>query len=249
MTFVYICAAQPCSVIPCSRGTGFRPVLTSRLCSDGYCIFVATYYITKFTKAQTMQHWDLSATLVLENDRVLLEPLEERHFNQLIPIALNNEGLMRYSPQSIASEEELSTYIETARYARSKGKRYAFAIFDKAKKAYAGSTSYGNIEPFDSRLEIGWTWIGREYQGTGLNKEMKFLMLENAFERLEVMRLELRTHHENLRSQGAIRSIGATLDGTLRSHTLMRDGSRRNTMVFSILREEWPEIRQAIFAR
>ena len=110
-----------------------------------------------------------------------------------------------------------------------------------------GATSYGHISWEEKALEVGWTWLGKKYIGAGINKHMKFLMLQHAFEQMEIERLELRTDELNARSRKAMEKIGAKHDGTLRNHRSTQGGRRRNTVVYSIIKEEWPEIRQTIF--
>ena len=125
--------------------------------------------------------------------------------------------------------------------------RYPFLIFDKQQQQYAGSTSFGNISNPNARIEIGWTWIGTNFQRTGLNRANKFLMLQYAFETLGFERVELKTDGRNLQSRTAMEKIGATPEGILRSHTVMSDGYRRDTHYYSILKSEWHKIKRDIF--
>jgi RimJ/RimL family protein N-acetyltransferase len=122
-----------------------------------------------------------------------------------------------------------------------------FIIFDKSKKKYAGSTRFGFIDWHNKVLHIGWTWIGKEFQGTGLNKHMKFLMLQHAFEDMKFEKVEFRIDERNAQSRKAIEKIGAKLEGILRCNTIMLDGFRRSTCCYSILKEEWPEIKERCF--
>lgn len=186
-------------------------------------------------------------TIVLENTRLKLEPLEEKHFIPLLPYALKEPDLLQYSPSPFGSKEDLRQNFDIAFQQRAEKKRYAFAIYDKTKDKYAGSTSMGDISWKDKRLQIGWTWIAGEFQGTGLNKNCKLLLLNYIFETLQFERVEFVTDSRNLVSQKAIVGIGGTFEGELRSHVLMRDGYRRNTKIYSILKNEWPEIKQQKF--
>lgn len=192
---------------------------------------------------------DLNKAIVLESKRVRLEPLTEDHFEDLLPLALRYPDLLKYSPSRFGREEDLKEYIRKAVVQCQEGERYPFAIFDKKSGRYAGSTSYMNIYPYHKRLEIGSTWIGKEFQRTGLNRACKYLLLNHVFESLEYERLELKTDRRNEQSRTAILGIGATFEGCLRSHTLMTDGYRRDSVYYSILRSEWPNIRDTIFAR
>lgn len=181
--------------------------------------------------------------IVMENDRVRLEPLSMHHFEALRPIAMAYPNLLQFSPSPFGTSEMLKEYMELAFKAQRTKSRYAFAIFDKQQSRFVGSTSYGNISIEHARIEIGWTWIDKETQGTGLNKQCKLLLLSYAFETLAVERVEFKTDSRNLQSKRAIEKLGGTFEGTLRSHTLMRDGFRRDTDYYSILRHEWLPIK------
>jgi len=194
-----------------------------------------------------MTNFDTSEHIVLEDDRIRLRPLISDDYNNLLPISHNNQGLLKYSPTQINTAAQLRNYIDIALTQKSEGTRYPMISFDKKAQAYSGSTSYLNISNPNERLEIGATWIGREFQGTGLNKHQKYLMLNYAFEKLQMKRVELKTDTRNLQSQRAMEKIGAIREGILRSHTIMSDGFRRDTVYFSILVSEWPEVKKRIF--
>jgi RimJ/RimL family protein N-acetyltransferase len=186
-------------------------------------------------------------SILLENDRVRLEPLAEQHIYLLLEVGAADPELMRYSPSAVHTEELLTTYVLSAIEDRRKLAKYSFAIFDKEIEKYAGSTSFGNISNSDQRLEIGWTWIGKEFQRTGLNRNCKFLLLQYCFKILEFERVEFKTDSRNLQSRKAIEEIGGTLEGEFRSHSIMSDGHRRNTVYYSILKNEWPALKNSIF--
>ncbi len=177
--------------------------------------------------------------IILENSKVLRRPIEQTDFQYLLPLALEDKKLLQFSPAPIYSETLLETYISTAIQLRETKNRYTFIVFDKLKLAYAGSTSFLNISNNDERLEIGATWYGKSFQRTGLNRQCKFLLLEYAFEILKAHRVEFKTDERNIASRTAIEKIGATYEGNLREHTLMYDGFRRNTVYYSILKNEW----------
>ncbi|HNG62573.1 MAG TPA: GNAT family protein, partial [Ferruginibacter sp.] len=124
---------------------------------------------------------------------------------------------------------------------------YPFAYFHKKENRYVGSTRYANIDFDNKRLEIGWTWINPSLQGTGFNKHCKFLLLRYGFETMGLNRIELKTSHLNLKSQKAMRKIGAIEEGTFRNHIINEDGTLRHTMYFSFISDEWPEIKSRIF--
>ncbi|MBT8218589.1 MAG: GNAT family N-acetyltransferase [Bacteroidia bacterium] len=186
-------------------------------------------------------------TLVLENERCLLRPLELGDGRLLQDAAFSKPNLLEFSPSSIHTEELLQAYVDSALQSRTEGLRYPFIIFDKLHGKYAGSTSYGNPSFKDQRVEIGWTWIGSAFQRTGLNRNIKFLMLRYGFEVLDLQRIELKTDVRNMQSREAMKKIGAIEEGILRSHTVMQDGFRRDTIYYSILADEWSLIKSSIF--
>lgn len=190
---------------------------------------------------------DFSRDIVLETDAVRLEPLADSHYPVFEKIALAQPDLIQFSPFPFGTVEATQLYFEDAYEGRRKELRYAFAIIDKRTEHFVGTTSIGFVSVKDRRLEIGWTWIERSLQGSGLNRDCKFLLLRFAFETLEFERVEFRTDARNLRSQKAMVKIGAVYEGELRSHTVMPDGFRRNTRFYGILKEEWPRIRSTVF--
>ena len=185
----------------------------------------------------------------LENKRARLEILTDKHIPLLLPIALSEPDLLQYSPSPFGTETGLKRYVEKAKKEMNNKTRLALAIFDKQNKKIAGSTSYGNISIEDARLEIGWTWIAKEFQGTGLNKNCKYLLLNHAFEILECQRVEFKADARNTQSIKSLESIGAIFEGKLRSHTLMPDGYRRDTVYYSILKKEWISMKDNFLIR
>jgi len=183
----------------------------------------------------------------LEDASVLLRPFAMADAPALEAIAFDKE-IWRYMITRISSPPELEAWVQAVRDGYRQGTRYTFMIVDKATGLLAGSTSYMNISLPDKRLEIGATWLGHEHRGTGLNRHCKFLLLRYAFEALGMERVELKADALNTRSRKAMLKIGATEEGILRSHTLMHDGRRRDTVYYSILRPEWESIRQTVFA-
>lgn len=188
-----------------------------------------------------------SGDIVLENERARLEPLTEQHYAALWPIAQQQE-IWQFSSAKVRNEEDFKRYFYQALSERKNGLSYPFAIFDKREARYAGSTRFGNISFEHKRLEIGWTWYHPELQRTGLNRACKFLLLSYGFDTMGLYRIELKTSTENQKSQLAITKIGATREGVLRKHMIIEDGSRRDSVLFSIIDDEWPAIRQSIFA-
>jgi RimJ/RimL family protein N-acetyltransferase len=137
----------------------------------------------------------------------------------------------------------LQIYIDKAISLRADHLRYTFTVYDKKANAWAGTTSFLNISNADDRLEIGATWYGKAFQRSGLNRNCKYLVLEYAFEKLNAQRVELKTDERNIASRKAIEKIGGKFEGILRSHTVLYDGYRRNTVYYSILQPEWMELK------
>lgn len=183
---------------------------------------------------------------VLENDRARLEPLSERHLQELLPIGLEKE-IWEFTSADVKNEEDFKRYFNTALDERKQGISYPFAIYDKENACYAGCTRYGNISFPNKRVEIGWTWYKPSLQRTGINKACKSLLLHFGFEKLDLNRIELKTSLLNVKSQGAMLKIGATKEGVLRRHMIAENGTVRDTVYFSFIKEDWPAIKASIF--
>ena len=184
--------------------------------------------------------------IILEDELVRLEPLEEKHYQHLLPVAMHKE-LWLYTGAKINAEADYRRYFDTALLERQQKKSYPFAYYNKQTQQYAGCTRYANIDFANKRLEIGWTWLDPGLHGSGFNKHCKFLLISYGFSQLQLNRVELKTSHLNLKSQKAMRKIGAVQEGTLRRHSINEDGLVRDTMYFSFIAEEWPEIKENIF--
>jgi RimJ/RimL family protein N-acetyltransferase len=182
---------------------------------------------------------DLSKEYVLENDCVLLRPLQSSDCGNLQHFAITEPEIWQYSLMPINSPESLSHYIEQALEERKAGKSYPFVVINKHSGNYAGATRFYDIQPAFKTLQLGYTWYGKAYQGTGLNKHCKFLLLQFAFETLGMERVEFRADNQNAKSIAAMKSIGCTVEGVLRSHMPNQTGGRRNSIVLSILKVEW----------
>ncbi|MDR3627562.1 MAG: GNAT family protein [Ignavibacteriaceae bacterium] len=185
--------------------------------------------------------------IILESGNLMLRPLSMEDIPGLSSIAFNAD-IWKFYPTRITNEEELSNLVEQMIIQRARNERIPFTISDKEGNSIMGSTSYLNISVKDKRLEIGSTWLGKKYQGTGVNKICKFLLLRFAFEKLSYDRVELKADVLNMQSRKAMLKIGAVEEGILRSHTLMHDGRRRDTIYYSILKNEWEDIKKNIFA-
>jgi len=176
---------------------------------------------------------------VMEDERVLLRPLKEADFEFLLPYALNEPDTWKYSGISAKGETGMKNYINTALEGRADGKEYPFIVFDKQSNEYAGSTRFYDIQPANQTLQLGYTWYGEKFRGTGLNRHCKYLLLQFAFETLNAERVEFRADARNERSIAAMKSIGCKPEGILRSNMPLQDGGRRDSIVLSILKGEW----------
>ncbi|WP_291962458.1 GNAT family N-acetyltransferase [Maribacter sp.] len=174
----------------------------------------------------------------LENERVILSPLNIDNYEKLIPIA-SQENLVQYSPSNIETPGVLKKYVETALQQLAAGTSIPFIIYDKKHKVYAGSTRFMHINKINKVLHIGSTWIGREFHGTGLNTQMKKLMLDYAFQTMDFEKVEFRVDERNIASRKAVEKLGCTLEGLLRKDVYLLDGFKRNTCCYGLLREEW----------
>jgi RimJ/RimL family protein N-acetyltransferase len=180
--------------------------------------------------------------VVLEGTHVRLEPLTKTHLAGLSEVGLDEE-LWRWIPTPVRTREEMAAYIETALDEQAQGMALPFAIVEKATGRAIGSTRYGNIDRTHRRVEIGWTWVAREWQRTAMNTEAKYLLLRHAFETLGCIRVELKTDSLNERSRAAILRLGAREEGTFRNHMITASGRIRHTVYFSIIHSEWSAVR------
>jgi N-acetyltransferase len=184
--------------------------------------------------------------LILENARVILRPLQNEDFETLHPIAYH-PAIWSVGMSNLTEPAHLIDYIQSAITEKNKQLSYPFLIIDKQQNRVAGSTRFGNISFANKRLEIGWTWIHPDFQGTGLNKACKFLLLQFAFEILQFNRVEIKTDAINLQSRKAILKIGAKEEGIFRKHQITSEGRIRDTVYYSITNDEWPLIKSSIF--
>lgn len=186
-----------------------------------------------------MSHFSFDETYILEDDRALLRPLSTSDIGNLLPFSLHEPELWNFSLISGKGEDGLKNYIHLAIEARQANKEYPFIVYDKQKAAYAGCTRFYDIQLYHKTLQLGYTWYGKDFQGTGLNKHCKFLLLDFAFDKMQMERVEFRADNNNQRSIAAMKSIGCMEEGVLRSNTIKQDGNRRDSIVLSILKSEW----------
>jgi N-acetyltransferase len=180
--------------------------------------------------------------VVLRNALVRLEPLTTDHAVALEAAARDGE-LWTLRVTSVPAPGETAAYIATALKGQADGHMLPFAVVDEASGRVIGSTRYHDIVPAVERLEIGYTWYGRSWQRTHVNTTAKLLLLEHAFEALGARLVGWRTDNFNFASQRAIERLGARKDGVLRHHALRRDGTVRDTVMYSLAAGEWPEVK------
>ncbi len=186
-----------------------------------------------------MTTFPFTEPIILENERVLLRPLEADDYAHLLPFALQEPAIWQFSLINPAGAEGMRAYIDTAIAERDAQKEYPFIIFDKQANAYAGSSRFYDIQPVNAATQLGYTWYGSAFQRTGLNRHCKLLMLQFAFEQWGLERVEFRADANNERSINAMKAIGCVPEGVLRSHLHTFTGRRRSSMVLSILKDEW----------
>jgi RimJ/RimL family protein N-acetyltransferase len=184
--------------------------------------------------------------ITLENNNVKLRFPVREDIPHLKRVFADSE-IWKYTVSKVQTDEEIEGFYQDASAGLNDGSKFTFIIIDKASGRFAGTSSYGNISEKDKRLEIGWSYLGKEFRGTGVNAHFKFLMLQYAFETLKMKRVEFKTDKLNSRARKALLKIGCTEEGILRSHTLMHDGRRRDTVFYSILDSEWNKIKSNIF--
>ncbi len=184
----------------------------------------------------------INPNLILEDEFVLLRPLQETDIAHLLPFSMNEPELWKFSLVRANGKENLENYIRIAIKARENGTEFPFIVYDKRTEKYAGSTRFYDINYSFKTIQLGYTWYGKDFQGTGLNKHCKYLLLTYAFETLGMERVEFRADNGNERSKAAMLSIGCKVDGVLRSNMPTFESEvRRDSIVLSILRKEWFE--------
>ncbi len=186
--------------------------------------------------------------VVLEGARVRLEPLRADHLADLERVAFDLP-IWQWTIMGPQDAAGLRRWVDTALANGEAGTERPFATIDLASGRAVGSSRYMTIVPEHKRLEIGWTWIATAFQRTGANREAKLLQLTHAFETLGANRVEFKTHARNERSRNALAGIGATFEGVFRNHTIMPDGSLRDSAYFSVIAGEWPVVKAALAAR
>ncbi len=185
---------------------------------------------------------------ILESKSVRLVPLKIEHLERLCKIGLDEE-IHIWNPSPIKTGGDMKLYVETAFDEQRRGVSLPFAIVEKSSEKVIGSTRFGNIDAKNKRVEIGWTWIAKNWQRTFVNTETKLLMLAHAFETWKCVRVELKTDALNEKSRNAILRLGAKQEGILRRHIITETGRLRDTVYFSILDSEWRGVKANLTAK
>jgi RimJ/RimL family protein N-acetyltransferase len=184
----------------------------------------------------------IEPNLRLEGQIVRLEPLSTSHVEDLSRVALD-PAVWEFAPRAVRDVSDLRLYVNEAIELAASGRAVPFAIALRDSGQAIGSTRFGNLDAENRRLEIGWTWIGRTWWRSAVNSECKYLLLSYAFETLGCVRVEFKTDTLNVRSRRAILRLGALEEGTLRRHMQTGSGRWRDTVYYSILDTEWPEVK------
>lgn len=188
----------------------------------------------------------LKTEIILENERVLLIPFEN-YRNQELKKIIFDDGIWDFMGMYIKNEEDFDRYIESTIKDKQNGICYPFLIIDKLNNRITGSSRYGYLNHSSEKCEIGWTWYGKDFQGTGLNKACKYELLKFGFESIGFRRIQFSADEENIKSQRAIEKLGAKKEGLFRNNYIDSNGNSKNDVYFSIIKEEWNSIKEVNF--
>ena len=187
---------------------------------------------------------NIAVPITLEGSVIRLEPIRREHSETFREVAKDDlDNIFQWIPYRMKSLEDFQHVVDKALVEQERSESVVFAIVERSSGRIIGSTRFMNIDRINRRVEIGSTWIAQAWQRTGVNTEAKYLMLRHAFEAWQCMRVELKTDALNQRSRNAILRIGAKEEGTLRKHLITSTGRVRDTIYFSILDTEWPEVK------
>jgi len=197
-----------------------------------------------------LKTFDFESDIILENERVLLRPLVLSDGSLLTHFVEEEPDLWNYSLVAIHNSADLENYIQTAIEARAQKTSYAFIVFDKLLNEYLGCTRFYDMQLTFQTTQLGYTWYSKKCWGTKLNENCKYLLLEFAFDQMGLERVEFRADNNNKRSIAAMQKIGCSVEGILRNHLPMPSGKRRDSIVLSILKEDWDaSLKQSLAAQ
>lgn len=184
----------------------------------------------------------------IEGQNINLIKFDNSHSKDLFENASNDPAIWNHLSIAIITESDFEKYLNLVNENIGYGRQFTFSIFYKMINRFIGSTSILNIDEKNKKVEIGWTWINSIYWGSKINMECKYLLVDYLFTKLDIQRIELRTRESNIRSQKAIEKIGATKEAVIRLDRINKDGSFRNTILYSLVRPEWKELSHKIKA-
>lgn len=184
--------------------------------------------------------------LTLQTTKVILRPMEENDFNFFYELA-QDEDVWKYFTLNLADKNHLRKWMDAAFADKAANTRRPFTIIEKLSNKVAGSMSMGNISVHDLRLEIGWSWLGKEFRGTDVNRHSKYSLMKYAFDVLNFERVEFKTDVLNSRARKGLEKIGGKEEGILRSHMTMWNNRRRDSVYYSVIKNEWQQLKQTIF--
>lgn len=182
---------------------------------------------------------DFQQNYILENEKIILRPLVDNDYDELLVFSINEPEIWKFNAFGANGEENLKKYLESAISGRKNKTEYPFVVYDKIENKIIGSTRFYAINLQYNTLELGFTWYGKKYQGTYVNKICKYLLLELAFEKLNFERVGFKANNINERSVNAMKSIGCKSEGILRNFALDSENNRIDVVVLSILKNEW----------
>lgn len=184
--------------------------------------------------------------LTLQTNKVILRSIEESDFETFFELA-QDENAWSYFTLNLSNNDHLRKWMDQAFADRDANTRRPFTIVEKSSGKIAGSMSMGNISMHDLRIEIGWSWLGKDFRGTDVNRHAKYCMMKYAFDKLNFERVEFKTDVLNKRARKGLEKIGSKEEGILRSHMTMWNNRRRDSVYYSVLKNEWPELKQTLF--
>lgn len=189
-----------------------------------------------------------TAPVTLSGTAALLQPLGVEHLDALCAVGLEGD-IFRWYPTPVRSREEMAAWIGFALAEQQAGRMLPFVTIDQVTGRIAGSTRFLAMDRANRHVEIGYTWLGRDFQRSGLNRDAKYLMLSHAFEAWGCIRVEFKTDSNNIQSRTALAGIGAVEEGTFRNHVVRADGSLRHSVYFSITDREWAGVKERLTPR
>jgi len=188
----------------------------------------------------------LKSDIILENEKVLLIPFENERNIELKEIIFDDE-IWKFMGMYVRNDVDFENYIKNTLQQKADGICYPFLIIDKATNKVAGSTRYGYLNHASKKCEIGWTWYGKDFQGTGLNKACKYELLNFGFENIQFKRIQFSADLENKKSQRAIEKLGAVKEGIFRNNYVDSEGKSKDDVYYSLILEEWENTKRDYF--